>query len=286
MKVIFSRKGFDSSSGGVPSAIFQDGTMVSLPIPDKASTTAYQDIAANQHASTGRLVEDLARIPATHRAHLDPDLAPDALPRMRGWRPLFGQVGAAEKHLENNGVGQGDLFLFFGLFRRVETIESKWKYVRGSRPIHVIFGWLQVAERIRVSQWPGDAAWALYHPHFHRDLHPTNVVYVASEQLAVPGLKSAALPGAGLFQRLTPKLQLTEPQRSRPSLWLLPEWFWPENRRSSLSFHADLGRWRKRSGGVELSSVARGQEFVLDGYDYPEVFGWLADLFGPPCPPR
>lgn len=31
-------------------------------------------------------------------------------------RCAFGQTGAAQSHLANNGVGIGDLFLFFGLF--------------------------------------------------------------------------------------------------------------------------------------------------------------------------
>ena len=33
MKVILSRKGFDSSNGGVPSPIMPDGTLLSMPIP-------------------------------------------------------------------------------------------------------------------------------------------------------------------------------------------------------------------------------------------------------------
>jgi hypothetical protein len=33
MKVILSRKGFDSASGGMPSPILPDGTLISLPIP-------------------------------------------------------------------------------------------------------------------------------------------------------------------------------------------------------------------------------------------------------------
>ena len=35
MKVIFSRKGFDSSYGGFPSIILPDGQMISFPIPEK-----------------------------------------------------------------------------------------------------------------------------------------------------------------------------------------------------------------------------------------------------------
>ena len=211
MKIILSRKGFDSSAGKKPSPIFPDGTMISLPIPDKSSTINYKDIAGNAHASIGELVHDLAGIPPTHRAHLDPDISAHSIPRSGGWRPLFGQVGAAEKHLENQGISTGDVFLFFGLFRRVEKSDGRWTYVRGSCPIHVIFGWFQIAERVAVSNWPDEAAWALRHPHFRRESDPTNVLYVGAERLALPGLRSLSIPGAGLFPQFTPELQLTEP---------------------------------------------------------------------------
>ena len=35
MKLIFSRKGFDSQYGGVPSPILSDGTLLPLPIPSR-----------------------------------------------------------------------------------------------------------------------------------------------------------------------------------------------------------------------------------------------------------
>ena len=35
MKVILSRKGFDSANGGIPSPILPDGTLLSLPIPSE-----------------------------------------------------------------------------------------------------------------------------------------------------------------------------------------------------------------------------------------------------------
>lgn len=278
MKLILGRKGFDSSAGKKPSPIFPDGTMISLPIPDKASPICYRDIAGNQHASVGELVTDLASRPPAHRAHLDPDLFAGALPRMRGWRPIFGQESAAEKHLENHGVGPGDVFVFFGRFRRVEKSTSKWQYVRSCRPIHVIFGWLQVAERVPVCEWPGGARWALYHPHFHRQRHGANVIYVAAERLVLPGLKSPAVPGAGLLPCFTPQLQLTEPSCRRTSLWLLPEWFDPRNRGSVLTYHGDESRWQRVNKGVMLKAAHRGQEFVLDCDDYPEATTWLAEL--------
>lgn len=278
MKLILSRKGFDSSAGGKPSPIFPDGLMISLPIPDKASPIAYQDILGNQHASVGELVEDLAKRPPAHRAHLDPDLSAHALPRMRGWRPIFGQEGAAEKHLENHGVGAGDVFVFFGRFRRVERTAARWQYVRSCRPVHVIFGWLQVAEMVPVCEWPSGAKWAHYHPHFHRQRHEANVIYVAAERLALPGLKSSAIPGAGLFPCFTRQLQLTEPSCRRTSRWLLPECFDPKDRRSVLTYHGDQSRWRKVKDGVMLKAASRGQEFVLDCDDYPEAVNWLREL--------
>jgi len=63
VKIILSRKGFDSTSGGVPSPIFPDGRMLSLPIPDKQSHISYEKICGCESATMGELVEQLASIP-------------------------------------------------------------------------------------------------------------------------------------------------------------------------------------------------------------------------------
>ena len=158
MKLILSRKGFDSSAGGVPSPIYPDGRMVSLPIPDKKSDVTYSDISC-EGDSLGPLVAQLTggRIPSHYRAHIDPDLVQESLPRLAGWRPIFGQTGPAQSHLRNNGVGPGDLFLFFGLFRRVEGRDGAYTWTTNARPCHVIWGWLQVAEVLQLgsSRPPG-----------------------------------------------------------------------------------------------------------------------------------
>ena len=39
MKVILSRKGFDSANGGIVSPILEDGTMISFPIPSNDSSS-------------------------------------------------------------------------------------------------------------------------------------------------------------------------------------------------------------------------------------------------------
>ena len=135
-----------------------------------------------------------------------------------------------------------------------------------------------MAERVAVCEWPGSAAWALYHPHFHKKPHPANVVYVAAKRLALPGLKSSAIPGAGLFPAFRPELQLTEPSCARTSLWPLPEWSHPNGRGSVLTYHGDESRWQQVKDGVMLTAASRGQEFVLDCDDYPEAINWLAKL--------
>ena len=43
MKVILSRKGFDSQYGGMPSPILPDGTLLSLPIPSKTDMETGQN---------------------------------------------------------------------------------------------------------------------------------------------------------------------------------------------------------------------------------------------------
>ena len=45
-----------------------------------------------------------------------------------------------------------------------------------------------------------------------------------------------------------------------------------------LTYHPDLGRWRRDANHAYLRSVGRGQEFVLDLAHYPEAVEWLTDL--------
>jgi len=279
VKLILSRKGFDSSTGGYPSPIFPDGGIVSLPIPDKSSPVAYSDISY-KGGSLGSLVADLTggRIPQHYRAHIDPDLVADSLPRLPGWRAIFGQTGQAQSHLRNNEVGLGDLFLFFGLFRSVEKLNGSYKWVRDTRPYHAIWGWLQVEEVLHLGHTrPHGYDWAEYHPHFNRGPDPNNVVYIAQRYLKIDGL-SERLPGAGAFSHFSLGHQLTESDAENVTTWELPGWFHPDENRHPLTYHADSQRWQKRDGRTVLKSVARGQEFVLRCDEYPEAIHWACDL--------
>lgn len=282
MRLILSRKGYDSSSGGCPSPIFPGGKLCSLPIPSEDDLTL-QDIRL-QGISLGAVVAQLVGEPgrATSGAHLDPDLAAAARTRLPGWQPCFGQTGSAQAHLEKQGVGVGHLFLFFGWFREVEAFEGRWRYGRTAPDIHCLFGWLQIGSTYRLDRGDDPPAWSRAHPHVqhadrYRSSRSSNVLYVASKLLDVPGC-AGELPGAGVFPCYSPDLRLTAPGRSR-SVWQLPACFEPRPGAPSLSFHGSAKRWSREGDRVLLRSAGRGQEFVLDCDHYPGVFDWLAEVF-------
>lgn len=219
MKLILSRKGFDSSSGGKPSPIFPDRRMVSLLIPDRMSTVSCADIRWYE-CNMGSLVSDLtdSDIPASYKAHLDPDLRHDSLPRVAGWKPLFGQIDAAQGHLRRCGVSVGDIFLFFGLFRRVVDVSGKLAWDTSSEPCHVVWGWLQVGDVLQVDLCDrARYSWATYHPHFHRGPAENNTVYVGRADLNLAGVCSeTAKGGHHYFSSFHPALRSRPTPRKNP----------------------------------------------------------------------
>jgi hypothetical protein len=278
MRIILSRKGFDAKAGGVPSPIFPDGTMVSLPIPTSRSKVGFADIRYKD-GWLGDIVNDLTGDPQAERcnAHLDPDLRASALDRSPGWRPLFGQISAAQTHLSNQRVDIGDLFLFFGWFRAVERSQHVWRYVHFAEDQHVLWGWLQIGQIIRKPTQTNAPAWASYHPHFHIDYSPNNTVYVASEELRLDEQRTG-LPGGGEFQHYDAGLRLTAPGSKKRSIWHLPLCFYPKDITKALSYHQSPKFWDRRGNNVLLHTVGRGQEFVLDTSDCPGVVTWARDL--------
>lgn len=71
MKIILSRKGFDSANGGIVSPIFEDGTMVSFPIPSDDEDT-YDSLYYNG-IPYSKILHDLKYKGGNH-CHVDPDL--------------------------------------------------------------------------------------------------------------------------------------------------------------------------------------------------------------------
>ena len=192
MKVILSRKGFDTANGGCASPLMPDGTLLSLPIPSDDKLT-YADIAC-RGLSYDRLLWQLNPKKSYQGCHLDPDIRSDIwVTTPADWQPAFGQIDSAQGQLRNQGVGENDLFLFFGWFRQVEQAENgEYRYVRGAPNVHVIFGYLQVGQ---VLTQPEDIARYNWHPHadVSRSGNKNNALYLARETLSFDD----SMPGSG-----------------------------------------------------------------------------------------
>ena len=237
MKIVFSRKGFDSGSGGAPSPII-DGRPVSIPIPvqDRSETT-YGELGLGsivQRATGGRLT-------AAELCHDDP--------MFESGRCAFGQTGAAQSHLANQGVGIGDVFLFFGLFSRPD----------GGDRHHRIFGYLDVTHVTKPGPTPTPSdqpiGFRRRHAHTIGTWNENNTIYSG------PGDTAAADH---------PGLRLSLPD-GPVSHWAVPSWL----RDTGLTYHRNPNRWE--SNGI-LRSVARGQEFVADITGSPEAARWLRSV--------
>jgi hypothetical protein len=177
-------------------------------------------------------------------------------------------------------VGVGDLFLFFGWFRRTIWTEEELRFAPAGENLHVIFGWLQVGAVCKPSTAGNRLpAWVSEHPHVQGAAHypANNTLYVASSKLDLPGL-GRRVPGGGLFPRYVDVLRLTAPDRSR-GFWRVPGWWWPQGGLPALSYHGDLKRWRRRADKLTLRTVGRGQEFVLDPPEPSAAQVWLSEIF-------
>ena len=195
MKIILSRKGFDSLNGGCASPIMPDGTLLSLPIPSKDKLT-YADIAY-QGLPYDQLLKQLNPQKKYHNCHLDPDiyqgLRTTTIPP--NWQPAFGQIGGPQGELQNHDVGKDDLFLFFGWFRQVRRAnDGSFGYATNAPELHVIFGYLQVE---RVLTKPEEIASYNWHPHADssRCNDKSNALYLARKTLSFDKSK----PGWGVL---------------------------------------------------------------------------------------
>ncbi|MBK6960623.1 MAG: hypothetical protein IPH23_05175 [Gammaproteobacteria bacterium] len=134
---------------------------------------------------------------------MDPDLSNDSLPRLPGWRPIFGQTGAAQGHLRNTGVVAGDIFLFSvcSVMSLYKSGQLDWNTC--SPPLHVLWGWLQIDEVLKVDGCDDEEyKWAST-THISIAVSETNnTVYVARKHLTLPGVSAGELAGAGVFPLL------------------------------------------------------------------------------------
>jgi hypothetical protein len=280
MKLILSRKGFDSQYGGIPSPILPDGTLVPLPIPSAYDSYTMADInISNTNINDILIGLSKGRYNLETTVHLDPDLSRPTAEKPLDWRPALGQTGTAQSHLKEMKVGINDVFLFFGWFRQIDCTAGNWHYVRNAPNLHIIFGWIEVGEVLPVVEQRNHCLsnfpWIKHHPHVMRADHYTdlrNTLYIAKNfSQYIPNTQ-----GGGRFSKYKDILRLTKPGKSR-SVWSLPNWFMPNNR-PPLSYHPRPQQWFQEDNCVVLQSAAKGQEFVLDCTLYPEAEEWFSNI--------
>lgn len=266
MKIILSRKGFDSANGEQASPILPDGTLLSLPIP------SHDNIPFSEIRWKGTPFCDIIRqlnektfINSNSHCHLDPDLRKEVRQRKQGWMPAFGQKGSPLTELYNNDIGTGDIFLYYGWFRHTAYHDGHLSYLRGTRDMHVIYGYLQIGRIIREEKEIPE--WLREHPHANHTKYEKdwdkkqNAIFLPSPQLSI----NPEMPGAGTFT-FDRRRVLTKEGCSR-SRWTFPKEMWG----TSIS-HCPKG-WKEDY----FQSAAIGQEFVMDAT--PAVLEWLKTIF-------
>lgn len=279
MKVILSRKGFDSGIGGYASPILPDGTLLSLPIPEEGNNICYSHLKTQDGKSYMDIMKSInGKVKYGEKTwkdlnkdctcHLDPDLRKEVIARHKNWKPIFGQVSAAQTHLENNGVKEDDLFLFFGWFRNTIKKNGKIEFdPKDKNGRHILYGYMQIGEKITVNKSTNLKQWMEYHPHIagKHDRNSNNTIYIERENLSL----NPSLAGAGIFN-YDDSLVLTMKGGTR-SQWQLPDVF----KNVKITYHSDKS-WKNENGIEYFQSVGRGQEFVIE--ENTEIEKWVKGI--------
>lgn len=269
MKVILSRKGFDSASGKLCNPILPDGTLLSMPIPGESRHPVhYDDLTYNVKDSEGKphvmSYEDILsqlggeKWVTGQQCHLDPDLRSEIMEREEGWVSAFGQCDNAKKFLDEMDISEGDLFLFFGRFRQTEfSKDGKIQYVRNAPEQHIIYGYMQVGKIIHNTEIDKEFKW---HPHAENGKE--NNLYLPAESLSI----NPDMPGVGIlpysYKRVLTGFGM------KISKWKLPDFirgldFRVETRKEEL-----FDKFYDAPDGQEyFQFIGRGQEFVLSVHE-------------------
>lgn len=265
MKVILSRKGFDSSNGGMASPIMPDGTLLSMPIPTNEGVS-YSEIQFNR-MNYAELLKQLSPNFMYDKCHLDPDIRENRIQPISEWKPAFGQVGAAQGLLNNAGVTVGDLFLFFGWFRQVEVGENGYRFAKKNKmdfynghDLQVVYGYMQVGEIITDQKQIEKYYW---HPHASK-IHThmaNNTLYLPSEKLSLnPNMK-----GYGTLKFRKDRVLTME--GCNRGTWDEYEFLMPEH---------VYGDKKNSAKGKGLYYAGIWQELVVD--ESPELLNWVKSI--------
>ena len=281
MKVILSRKGFDSANGGIASPIFEDGTMLSFPIPSKdhdKDKIAYEELTCNK-ILLNELLENLG-YRGDKYCHLDPDL--DSTRRVvpvKGWKPAFGQINQSASYLINNQIVSGDLFLFFGNFRHVVKSHGKYKFAHRNnnsaddpyygKEMQVIWGYLQVGEIISD---PKEQEKFFWHPHACEKRlfkEKNNLIFTAAERLSF----APQMPGYGIFS-YDKKRVLTMPGKTKAT-WKKQKAYDVDNINKIYNRDSKRKNSAKDPKGIYYAGI--WQELVLK--DNKDSENWAKSIF-------
>ena len=249
MKIILSKKGFNSQDRGIPSPIMPDGTLLSLPIPENGSGVLYESLSYGKY-SYKEILQNLGYLQSIWECHLDPDIYKIGL-TPTNWKAIFGQCDSAAGHLIKQEIGKGDIFLFFGTFKETEvSIDGRLQFKKNTSEKHIIYGYLQIGQ-------VKDSDFNEYHWHPHSNTikyKKNNRMYIAAENFL-----NTVHPGHGAF-KYNKELVLTKEGETK-SKWIIPNIFRDKN----MTYHPNPHR------GEYFQSTSRGQEFVVKYVDKKEI---------------
>lgn len=272
-KIILSRKGFDSGCGGYPSPILPDGTMVSMPIPafNEEVSPTYADLKCGDISYLNLMMQlGMKKYNESSKVHLDPDINYSVVERKeKTWQPIFGQCDIATSHLDINEVGKGDIFLFFGLFRNTIKTDTGYKFDRKASEKHVLWGYMEVGDVVKIEKEANYPEHYLGHPHFQDRNRGNNTAYIATDKLSF-NLKRS---GAGVFKFDESLVLSCDPKYK--TIWKLPKFFHPDNG-VQMTYHPNMNRWQMQEDCCILKSVCRGQEFIVS--ENSDVTNWAKEI--------
>ena len=255
MKIILSRKGFDSSSGGCPNPILPDNTLLSLPIPDDTQLTllasemvvTFNDLRYGDYTYS-QILKGIKPKKEFNVCHLDPDLREGVrIKPVENWKPAFGQTGSALGVLRKAKVTIGDLFLFFGVFRKTEYHADTVGFIKAEKPVQIVYGYLQIGA---ILERPDEIAEYYWHPHAVGTHYKqnSNALYLPSDSLSL----YPALPGYGVLSYRADRV-LTKPNENAAT--------WKEH--SFLMPECVIGNRKNSAKGSGVYYAGQWQELVL-----------------------
>lgn len=281
MKIVLSRKGFDSSiQGGGSANIVYNNKCYPIPIPEVGTDIRYSDLKF-EDTNYLKVMRDL-NINQFTECHLDPFLSRKITPFhpiTKNWEKSLGQCDISQNILKENNIKKGDIFLFFGWFNFVKKENGKFKYSQYKKEyhkegFHLIYGYLEVdKDPVYINENKSIPEWIKTHPHFiHRDYYGgKNAIYTSSKKFSHDQNK----PGAGLFL-FNEDLILTEKGKTRTN-WILPDLFHPDN--FTEIKYLPTKNWKKRKNGkTRIKASSRGQEFVIVKDQNDNIKNWAIDL--------